>query len=68
MKKSTDSEPATAVDAFLESVGRCLAQRWLELQRAGPQGETPSDHRITQPTVDQPSESKNEDETHAKRH
>ena len=43
MRKSITSGQGPAVDAFLECVARCLAKRWLKIQRGSHQVEDRSD-------------------------
>ena len=61
MRQSITSGQGPAVDAFLECVARCLAQRWLKIQRGSYQGEHFSDPLMKPTPVDHPLELNGED-------
>jgi hypothetical protein len=58
MQKSSGSGSDSAVDAFMDCVARCLAQRWLERQRGDLQGGHLSNESVTPTSVDRQTNSK----------
>jgi len=61
MRKSITSGQGPAVDAFLECVARCLAKRWLKIQRGIHQVEGCSDPQKELTAGEQPLKSTSED-------
>ena len=60
MPTSTTTAQDHAVDAFLECVARCLAKRWLKIQRRSSRGEHLTD-QLNPASEEQPLHSPDND-------